>query len=388
MSADSRRHLICRSDHLPSILSAIGVLFLASALGEWLLFNGTGEFDSVDFFASTSVSAFLTAAIVYGGFRLGRSDISNERYPRIVGWIAGCSSAFLAVNLPIMLAWIPATVPAQLWWARFVVSVGLVGGLFIGSIEARAIERERVAERAAVRAEEAETHHRHLDYLNSLLRHEVLNTANVITGYASLLLENDEVAAEARDRVETIHRRGEDMTSVIRDVRVLLTTTSGTAALEPTDLSSVLEAELDDLRRTADAVEIEASIPDGVVVVADDLLARAFSNLLTNAVEHHDGGVPRVTVTVEESAETATVYVADDGPGIPPGERATLFERSDNTGGSHGLGLYLVRTLVERYGGTVELVETGDDGTEFALTLPKATRTTDDRPRRVGAQTL
>ncbi|WP_132059665.1 ATP-binding protein [Halorussus amylolyticus] len=385
MRFDSLRTFDFHPRPIPAIISGVGVLFLFSFAAEWVLFHGLGNLSSVDFLASLLISVIFTASIVYGGYRLARSDLPAERHPRIVAWIVGCSLIFFAINVPIMVAWVPNTLPAQVLWVRFVASVGVTSGLLIGSIEARAIQRGRAAERAAVRAEEAELHHQHLDYLNSLLRHEVLNTANVITGYASLLLDDDQIDPDARDRVETIFRQGQDMTNVVRDVQVLIAATRGTAGLESVNLSDVLVAELDDIRRTTESVAVEASIPDGVYVVADDLLPRVFSNLLTNAVEHNDADTPSVTVTLEQSGDTATVRIADDGPGISEDERATLFERGDNTGAEHGLGLYLVRTLTERYDGTVELVETGDDGSEFAVTLLISTLDTDASAVSVGS---
>jgi signal transduction histidine kinase len=115
-----------------------------------------------------------------------------------------------------------------------------------------------------------------------------------------------------------------------------------------------------------------ADLPDEAPVVADDLLPRIYSNLLRNAVEHNDDAPARVSVTAERTGDAVVVRIADDGPGIPAAERSTLFERSDNTGAAHGLGLYLVRTLAERYGGTVELTETGPDGSAFVVELPAA----------------
>lgn len=103
--------------------------------------------------------------------------------------------------------------------------------------------------------------------------------------------------------------------------------------------------------------------------MADDLLPRVFGNLLSNAVEHNDDAVPRISVTVTEWVDEVTVRIADDGPGIPASERETLFERSERA--DHGLGLYIVGELVERYGGRVELVETGPDGTTFDVTLDR-----------------
>ncbi len=74
-------------------------------------------------------------------------------------------------------------------------------------------------------------------------------------------------------------------------------------------------------------------------------------------------------MTVDEQPETVTVTVADDGPGIPDKERERLFERKST---NHGLGLYLSRILANRYGGTVDLADTGPDGSVFVVALPRA----------------
>ncbi|WP_233255292.1 sensor histidine kinase [Haloplanus rallus] len=103
-------------------------------------------------------------------------------------------------------------------------------------------------------------------------------------------------------------------------------------------------------------------------VTADALLGRVFANLLDNAVEHHDGQRPRITVGADPDGDTVRVRVQDDGPGIPERQRERLFEQGGTR--THGLGLYLVRTLVERYGGSVELAETGPEGTTFVVELP------------------
>ncbi|WP_167599427.1 sensor histidine kinase [Halorussus marinus] len=364
------------------MISGSGVLFVLIFAAEWVVFKGVNvnAYLSTGFLVSLSITLLASAVILYGGYWLHRSELTPDRYPRIETWFFGGMGFYLGINAPIMAVWSPDSALVLAGWVRFTVTVGGIGGLLVGVVEARSIQRERAAERATVRAEQAEMHHQHLDYLNSLLRHEVLNTANVITGYASMVLDDADLDDDARERLETIHRQGRDMTGVIRDVKVLIAATRGTVELRDENLSAIVLAEVADLRATAESVEIEASVPADVRVEADDLLPRVFSNLLTNAVEHNDSETPRVEVIVEESAETVTVRVADNGPGIPADERDALFERSDNTGGTHGLGLYLVRTLVERYGGTVELVETGPDGTAFAVELPLS----DDRAESTG----
>jgi signal transduction histidine kinase len=73
-------------------------------------------------------------------------------------------------------------------------------------------------------------------------------------------------------------------------------------------------------------------------------------------------------VTVKTGEEWVDIQVRDTGSGMPATERERLFEPPES--GDHGYGLYLIRNLVELYGGTLGLVETGPDGTEFRVRLP------------------
>lgn len=372
MSQGDRQTLFSRSDNAPTTISVVGVLLFLAFVVEWVAFAGV-EAESLftdDFLLSFLLAAVFSATIVYVGQYIERSDLSPDRYPRIGTWFVGGIAVFFAINAPMIVVWYPGTLHSAIGWARIAVAMGGVGGLFFGIVEARSIQREIAAERAAVRAEEAETQRQWFDYLNGLLRHEVLNTANVITSYASLHLDDEELDDDLRRDLERIHHQGENMAEVIQDVKFLLHATQENVSLEAVNLSEVLADEVDDLRTATEGVEVTTSIPDGVYVAADDLLPRVFGNLLTNAVQHNDSETPRVDVTVEVGTDTVAVSIADNGPGIPAEERDTLFERSDNTGGSHELGLYLVRTLVERYDGTVRLSETGADGSVFTVELP------------------
>ena len=294
---------------------------------------------------------------------------------------------FLSLNLLMIAIWPTDTLRNNLGWARGTAIYGAVGGLVIGIIEGRTVHRARVAEREAARAEHLESQRRWLGYMNSLLRHEVLNTANVIEGNAELLMDEygDDSSSE---RLETIRRHSRNMSEVINDVRVLLEATEEVDEFEPVNLSEVLTDRLVDLRTTYDEVEIETVIPGDVFVLADALLPRVFSNLLNNAVEHNDSATLRVSVSVKVTDETVVVSIADNGPGVSVAKRETLFQQDTRTS-NHGLGLYLVRTLSARYGGTVELRETGPAGSEFVVELPRIEDTrTEHADEREAAQSI
>jgi signal transduction histidine kinase len=109
-------------------------------------------------------------------------------------------------------------------------------------------------------------------------------------------------------------------------------------------------------------------------VMADDLLSRAVSNLLANAVEHNDSDVPSVEVRVDVDGPAVRISVADNGPGIPDAEIDSVFDPSERglESDGEGLGLFLVASIVRQYDGRVDVADTAT-GTCFTITLPRAT---------------
>ncbi|SEQ88658.1 sensor histidine kinase [Natrinema salaciae] len=352
--------------HLPRVLSWFGGLSAAVSVGWMIAFTAVLEVPGL----LLSI-AFVTGPalwLIWGGYRLERSEIDASRYARILQWCFGSTVGFLAVNLVTMVYFPWYNLAGNVVWAHFSVNAGAVGGFTVGYVEAQAIHREVEAAADTVRAEQLEDQRELLTYLNDLLRHEVLNSSQIIGGHASLLrtaCDDD----RARDRLETIERESDELIAVIENVRAMLDANRGPQTHATVDLTDLLTAEIEDCRTRFDDVEIEAELPDAAPVCGNEGLTWIFSNLLENAVEHNDGAVPHVRVTVDTTPESVTVRVADDGPGIPDADSGTLFERKSN---NHGLGLYLSRILANRYGGTVELAETGPDGSVFAVRLPRA----------------
>ncbi len=124
-------------------------------------------------------------------------------------------------------------------------------------------------------------------------------------------------------------------------------------------------------------IELEAVVPaTGVTIVGDPTkLTWAFSNLFSNALRYTPrGGRVRVDVAPEEGA--VLVAVSDTGPGIPPGQRDRIFERfaqagDGGEGGAAGLGLAIVRDIVQAHGGRIRVDSTEGQGSRFTVELPR-----------------
>jgi signal transduction histidine kinase len=234
-----------------------------------------------------------------------------------------------------------------------------------------------------VRRQAAELSRRHdqLSLLAGVVRHDIANAATVISGWGKLL--RGEVTPSGQDALDRILRAGRRITDIVDNSRDLtsLIDAGRDVETEPVDLARVLRAEVETIERVNEStqgtvvVDCQSPLP-AVEVVAGGMLPSVFSNLLSNAVRHCDADPTEVTVTVEVDEERVVVRVADNGPGIGDDRKSTVFEPATKRGGSpgDGLGLALVRRLVESYDGHVWFEDrpSGERGVVACVALQRA----------------
>lgn len=238
---------------------------------------------------------------------------------------------------------------------------------------------ERLAREKTARERELEERTNQLEFLHSLLRHDVQNGMMVIDSRAEFLREELDGREEAF--AETIRSRAREVSEQIDRVRTALDTlTEGTETVA-VDLTTLLEKRVETFRDNYPDVTVRTEIEDGLQVEADNILDDVIANLLRNAVEHNDEEV-EVEVTAAEGPETVRVEVADNGPGIPEERRDQVFRRGvsgaddgRNDSGGSGFGLFFIDTMVESYDGEVRIEDNEHEGARFVVELPPADET-------------
>jgi PAS domain S-box-containing protein len=211
-----------------------------------------------------------------------------------------------------------------------------------------------------------------LELLNRIVRHDIRNDMSVVLGFGERLRDRVEGEALADvDRILGTSRHTVELTQTARDLAELIGRTSE-PEVDPTDLGDALRDEFENVARSYPEATFHLGEMPDVTVPANDLLPAVFRNLLHNAVQHNAEGDSRVEVTVADRGDAVRVSVADDGPGVPEDQRESIFgrERKSLESPGTGMGLYVVDTLVDQYGGEVWVEDAELGGSVFHVELP------------------
>jgi PAS domain S-box-containing protein len=274
------------------------------------------------------------------------------------------------------------------------------GGAFSGYIgscvditESKQVQSEREetlkAERAA--REEAERVGRLKDEFLATVSHELRTPLNAILGWSTLLRRLDARGEDHKRGLETIERNARVQGQIIADLLDMSRIISGKVQLDvqPIDLNEVIHAALDAVKLSIEARKLRLRVTldarAGRLRGDPGRLQQVFWNLLTNAVKFTPSG-GRIDLVMERVNSHVEVSIEDSGIGIKPEFLAFVFDRfrqadasTTRRHGGLGLGLSIVKHLVELHGGSVRVKSPGEGlGATFVVALPISVVRTED----------
>jgi PAS domain S-box-containing protein len=244
-------------------------------------------------------------------------------------------------------------------------------------------EREQLLAREQAARAEAETANRMKDEFLTLLSHELRTPLSSIVGWVDILERvgpGDQMNSQA---IQVIKRNAKQQAQIVEDILEVSRIVSGKLRLEsrPIDLISTINSAADAVRLAAETkgvtLRFEPDSSVGIVAGDPNRLQQVVWNLLSNAIKFTPRG-GRITVSLEQIGDSVVLTVRDTGEGIPPEFLPYVFDRFRQADASYsrrhgglGLGLAIVRHLVELHGGAVEALSAGPGkGATFRVSLP------------------
>jgi PAS domain S-box-containing protein len=234
---------------------------------------------------------------------------------------------------------------------------------------------------------------KHMDEINSakaqselyldLMCHDINNMNQIGIGFLELAMDSDDVGEASRELLAKTMEAFGKSTLLINNVKKLQSARSNSLQMRPVDLASIVEGVVKQSTGAGGRdVNVDFECRSGCKVVANDLIKDVFENLIGNAIKHSTGKLSVgviVDTTVFEGRSYCRTTISDNGPGIPDSIKEKIFNRIDvdkHRATGKGLGLYLVKTLVEDFHGRVWAEDRvpGDyrQGAKFVVLLPEA----------------
>ncbi|WP_170403425.1 sensor histidine kinase [Ruegeria arenilitoris] len=210
------------------------------------------------------------------------------------------------------------------------------------------------------------------------ISHELRTPLAIILGEADVTLRtSDTLSEDTSDSLARIRDSAKHTNQIVDDMLTVARFEAGQLRLDrkETDLRKVVR---DAVAMFPDPVQVES--PEGMVMASVDevRLRQSVLALLQNARRY---GGPTISATLEEGLASCSITIEDDGPGLSAAEKSQAFDRffrGSNASGQgiegSGLGLPVVKSIVEAHGGTVDLQDRVEGGLQIIITLPKAPR--------------
>jgi signal transduction histidine kinase/DNA-binding LacI/PurR family transcriptional regulator/putative methionine-R-sulfoxide reductase with GAF domain len=212
--------------------------------------------------------------------------------------------------------------------------------------------------------------------------HELRSPLALIRGYAEMLDSGEigEVPADQKKPVAIIARRARMLSDLVKDITLILEAEVSPPEAQPIPLDELTQNAVEDFQVEIDQAELtlEAEIEPGLPPVSGDptYMRRVLDNLIGNAVKFTPAG-GKITVSLRQDGGTVALAVSDTGVGIPVDKLTRIFDRFYQVDGSArrrhggvGLGLALVKEIVEAYGGRVTVESELEKGSTFTAYIP------------------
>ncbi len=194
--------------------------------------------------------------------------------------------------------------------------------------------------------------------INKIVRHDILNDLQIVQGFLETEYKGD------KNIYHKLMKRIEKIVRLMKRAKDLEHLASINEEFKEYDMKEVVE-------NVAKEYDIEINIHGNCKIKADDAIYSVIDNIIMNAILH--GKASQIDVMIEKNEEGCTIKIADNGKGIPDEIKSRIFDEKFSYGKSRGsgLGLYIVKKMIEKYGWEIEVRDNKPKGAMFIIKVKK-----------------
>lgn len=340
----------------PRAIDLLGLLVTGSAVWHYFILDAPPTFVLHDLIVFTMIGG-SGVGLLFGGYWYKRRPFAPERYLRVAAWMGVSTLLLVSLGIVILHSGSRQVTTNELLEAVHISgSMGLAGGLLVGTIHTRGLENAEAAARAEAQTEALTAEQERLKELNDFLRHYTLNGMQVIIGYIDQLRES--VPAEEQPTLDVIEERAEMIVTSVEHVRTVSDVEA--TATEMVELDRVInEAVLARDNRS----DITVQTPDDTIRVRAANLEGGLS-LLYDALTTLIGKDGTLTIASDHSETQVSLRIT-----ATPIRASSIATSADGSSGSAaGLKLDLASRLLDQ-SSEFELLDRTGDRLEFELTM-------------------
>ena len=242
-----------------------------------------------------------------------------------------------------------------------------------------AIDNARLVEALQQQMHDLQERNEELDAFDHTVAHDLQNPLALIVGFADVLKRNGEISAdEQKQALDVIGKNAQKMSNIVQELLILSSVRKREVQTQPLAMQPVVDEALARLAHLLQAHQAELVLPESwpAAMGYGPWLEEVWENYISNAIKH-GGRPPRVELGATPRPDgRVTYWVRDNGPGLTPEQQARLFtpftRLSEIRVTGHGLGLSIVRRIIEKLAGEVGVDSEVGKGSLFTFTLPGA----------------
>jgi len=216
---------------------------------------------------------------------------------------------------------------------------------------------------------EQRRHQQQLETIDRVLRHNLRNKMNVIRGNAELI--HSETSGEVAQSATNIINTSDGLLETAEKERAVTEVLLRDPVEKEITIKTVLQGIVSTVESNHPDATVQVECPEDVTVKVTEGFNQALVELVKNAIIHSDSDSPEVSISITRSDGTIHIDIADTGPQIPEMEQKIFEENTEQTAVSHGtgLGMWLVKLLIARSGGTITVNENAPTGNVVRITF-------------------